>query len=62
MSNFPYLGCTILFNNRDWAAIYQNLRKSHRNWGMVLGLMVKAGGKVWSREFFYKAVVQALLI
>ena len=27
---FPYLGQTIAYNNRDWTAVYLNLRKDRR--------------------------------
>ena len=32
---FPYLGRIIAYNNSDWAAVYLNLRKSQRRWGMI---------------------------
>ena len=62
MSTFLYLGRTIVFNNSNWASLCQNLRKAQRHWGMVPGVMVKAGKTVRAREVFYKSVVQAVLI
>ena len=32
---FPYLGWTIAFKNSNLAAVYQNLRKAWRQWGLV---------------------------
>ena len=49
-------------NNSDWADLYQNLKKTHRSWGMVLGVLVKAGATVRAREMFYKSVVHAVLM
>ena len=31
----PYLGHTIVCNISDWVALYKNLRKSQRHWGVV---------------------------
>ena len=36
---FPYLGWTIAYNSSDWAAVYQNLRKSRRRWWMIAGVL-----------------------
>ena len=43
-------------------ALYKNLRKVQRSWGMVSGVLVKAGVTMWAREIFYKVVVQAILM
>ena len=57
-ATFPYLGCTIVYNNSDWAALYHNVRKYQRRWGMVSSVMVKAVAAVQSQEMMYTAVVQ----
>ena len=62
VSTLPYLGRTISFNNSDWATLYQNIRNTKRRWGMMSGVLVKAGATVRARPIFYKAVVQAVLI
>ena len=62
VSAFPCLGHTIVFNNSNWVVLYQNMRNTQRHWGMVPGLMVKAGETVQARSVFYKALVQAVLI
>ena len=62
VSTFPCLGHTIVFNKSDCEALYLNLRKVQRRWGLVSGVLVKAGETVQVREMFYKAVVQAFLI
>ena len=59
---FSYLGCTIAYNNSDWAAVYNNLWKAQSHWVMVSGVLVKAGAMVQARVMFYKAVVQSVLV
>ena len=41
--DFTYPGQTISYNNRSWAAVYQNLRKSQRRWGMVERVLERTG-------------------
>ena len=52
----------IVFNNINWASIYQNLREAHRHWGTVSRVMVKIGAAVRVMGIFYKPVVQMVLI
>ena len=59
---FPYLGCTIAYDNRNCDSLYQNLRKEKRCWVVVLGVLVKVGLTVWVREMFYNSVVQEVLL
>ena len=53
----PYLNRTIAYNNDDWEALYQNLGKARRRWGMVLRVLDKTGTSVRARKMIYKAVV-----
>ena len=48
-ATFPYLGFTIGYNNSDWVALYHNLFKARRWWGMVLNVLENIGAKVRSR-------------
>ena len=66
VSTFPYLVHTIMFNNSNWEALYQNLRKAQSHWGVVLGVLVKSGATVksravftrqWWRRSFFKEVI-----
>ena len=41
MAAFPYLGSTVAFNNSNWAALYGNLRKAQRRWGVLAKVMMK---------------------
>ena len=60
-SAFPYLGRTVAYNNSNWEALYQNLRKDQRRWGMLAKVLTKSGAVVWSQEMIYKTVVQTVL-
>ena len=41
MAAFPYLGCTVVFNNSDCGSFYENLSKAKRWWGVVAKLLTK---------------------
>ena len=45
---FPYLGRTVTYNNSDWAALYRNLQKYHRRWGVVENFLGKMGDPIKS--------------
>ena len=38
-----YLGHTMMYNNRDWAAHYRKLWKAQRVWGMVAKVLENGG-------------------
>ena len=59
---FPYLGQTIAYNNSDWAAVYQNLRKYQRQWGVVARVVESTGERVQAQGEMYKAVAQLVLL
>ena len=59
---FPYLGWKISYNNRNWAAIYLNLRKSRRRWGMIASVLQRKGATVRDRGSMYTAVEQFVLL
>ena len=52
----PYLRKTITYNNSNWHAVYQNLRKERRRREMIVRVMAKTGGMVWAYGMMYKAV------
>ena len=62
MDSSPYLGRTITYNNINWSALYHNLEKARRRWGMVLRVLEKTGEAVIDREIMYKAVVQTMML
>ena len=53
---FPYLGRKISYNNRNWLAVYQNLRIYTRRWGMVEMVQENMGATVRSQGEMKKAV------
>ena len=59
---FPYLGRTITYNNRYWAAVYQNLRKAQRRWEMIKRVLSKTGATVRDRGMMYKVVTQSVIL
>ena len=59
---FPYLVCTVAFKNSDWAALYGNLSKAQRLWGMVVKFLTKTGETVRSRVIMYKEVVHMVIL
>ena len=61
LDTFLYLGCTIAYNNSNLVALYQNLGKTMRQWGMVLKVLEKTGSAVRARETMYKSVVQTVI-
>ena len=61
-TDFPYLGHPITYNNSDWAALYSNLQKDQRRWGMVEKVPGKMGKLIKERTMMYKAVVQAVIL
>ena len=59
---FPYLGFTVAFNNSNWAAVYQNIRKARNWWDMVEKLLKSTGATVRVQVIIYKALVQTVLL
>ena len=59
---FIYLGRTVAYNNRNWAAVYLNLRKAWKWWGMVERVLERTGETERSQGDIYKAVVKSVLL
>ena len=59
---FPYLVWKITYNNRNWEAVYQNLRKARRRWVMIARVMAKTGATVRKWGMMYKAATQSVLL
>ena len=57
---FLYLGHTVAFNNSNWEALYQNLRKARRCWGVVSNVLTMTREKVWAWAMLYKVVVHTV--
>ena len=61
-TEFPYLDHTVYYNNIDWAALYQNLRKARRWWRMVANVVKKMGEMVRVKGIIYKTFIQTLML
>jgi hypothetical protein len=59
---FLYLGRIIAYNNSDWATLYCNLKKAQKRWAMVVRILDKEGASPRAKGFFYKTIVQAVLL
>ena len=42
----PYLGRKIAYNSSNCAAVYRNLRKARRRWGMIASVLERIGETV----------------
>ena len=62
MEAFLYLGRTIAYNNSDWTAVYQNLRKAWRWWGTVARVLEITVATVRAQGAMYKVVAQSVLL
>ena len=59
---FPYFGRKIAYNNSNWAAVYLNLCKAWRWWGVIERDLERTGSTIRSRVEMYKAVAQLVLL
>ena len=59
---FPYLGRKIINNNSDWAAVYQNMSKTRRRWGMIVRVLTNTGETVQAQGIIYKALAQSVIL
>ena len=55
---FPYLGRNITYNNISWAAIYLNICKYWRRWGVIARVLERTGAMVPAWGEIYRAVAQ----
>jgi ssDNA-binding Zn-finger/Zn-ribbon topoisomerase 1 len=59
---FCYLGRVLASNNSDWPAIYKNLKKARVQWGLLSRPLIQTGVSPRYQGYFYKAVVQSVLL
>ena len=57
-----YLKQMSTYNNNDWAALYINLSKAQRRWGVLAKVLGKMESPIKARAMMYKATVQAVLL
>ena len=53
---------TIAYNNRNWSAVYINLRKAWRLQGMIVRILEQRGATVRAWGYMYKVVVKLVLL
>ena len=58
---FKYLGRLLTSQDDDFPALYKNLAKSRKRWGMVSRVLCQEGANPRAMAMFYKAVLQAVL-
>ena len=58
---FPYLGRTITCNNSNCAAVYLNLQKAHRRWGMVARVIERTVETVQAQGEMYKEMEKLVI-
>ena len=61
VDTLTYLGRITAHSNRNWEALYKNLRKSQRRWGVVSMVIVKSGVMVQARAVLYKDMVHMVM-
>ena len=61
-SAFPYLVRVADFNNSGLEAMYGNMMKTQRQWGMMAKVLTKTGETVRARAMIYKSVVKTMLL
>ena len=59
---FKYLGRILSYDNKDWPAVIGNIRKARAKWAMVRRVLTRDGATPRVSGFFYKAVVQSVLL
>ena len=57
-----YLGMKTAYNNSNWLAMFQNLNKAQRQWGVILEVLKNPGAMVRAHGMMYKAVEQLVLL
>ncbi len=62
VSHFKYLGRILSDDDDDWPAVKANINKARQRWGQVSRILAREGATARTMGYFYKAVVQAVLL
>ena len=62
VTSFKYLGIVISAADYDWLEVVQNILKVHMVWQRMLRIMSREGAILWVSGFFFKSVVQLVLL
>ena len=62
ITSFRYLGRVISVADNNWTAVDRNFSKERDMWRKMASILSREGEEPWVSGFFFKAVVQAVLI
>ena len=62
VTEFKYLGRVLASDDDDWPAVKANIHKARKRWGQVARILSREGATTSTMAYFYKAVVQAVLL
>ena len=62
VTSFRYPGRVISAADDDWLAVVQNLAKARAVWRRMTRILSREGARPWVSGFFFKAVVQSVLL
>ena len=60
--SFKYLGMILAANDNDLPAMVSNIHQACQHWGQISHLLMHDGASTWTMGYFYKAIVQAVLL
>lgn len=60
--SFRYLGRVLTERDSDWAALHRNLAKARQRWARISPILRREGANAKVSGYFYKAVVQSVLL
>jgi hypothetical protein len=62
VKEFKYLGRILQSNDKDMAAVTNNLQRARTKWGQIGRILSRKGANPRSMATFYKAIVQSVLL
>jgi hypothetical protein len=62
VATFKYLGRIIAEDGTEWATVWHNLSRGKKAWAKLNRVIAREGANPRSSAFFYKAVVQSVLL
>ena len=60
--HFKYLGIVLSTADNDWMVVIQNLTKAQTVWRRMSSILIRNGARPRVSGFFFKSVVQSVLI
>ena len=56
------MGRVLAEDDDDWPAVCMNIRKAKKRWDQVAQILLREGAMSSTMAYFYKAIVQAVLL